>query len=199
MRKLRAGETVRIVMLGDSIVNDTGNSAYDVLLERMYPGARVEVVTSVRGGTGCTYYRLENRVQSYVLDFKPDLLIVGGISHGHDPEAVRSVIRQVRAQSDPDILLMTGAVSFPPDYDTMFSELSPRDRTIAIRRVKNYRPGLERVARQEKVAFLDFRAHWDAYEQRVRKHPMWLRRDYVHANARGRQVLARVLEAYFRP
>jgi hypothetical protein len=199
MRKLRSGETLRIVMLGDSIINDTGNSAYDVLLERMYPGSRVEVVTSVRGGTGCTYYQLEDRVQSYVIDLKPDLLIIGGISHGHDPEAVRSVIRQVRTKSNPDILVMSGAVSFPPDYDKIFLKLSPRERTIAIRRLKNYRPGLERVAQQEKAAYLDFRTQWDAYVQSVRKHPMWLHRDYVHANARGRQVLARVLEAYFRP
>jgi lysophospholipase L1-like esterase len=199
MQKLRSGERLRIVMLGDSIINDTGNSAYDVLLERMYPGSRVDVVTSVRGGTGCTYYQLENRIQSYVLDLQPDLLMIGGISHQHDPEAVRNVIRQVRAKSNPDILLMSGAVSFPPDYGKMFRKLSPESRMAAIKRMTNYRPALKRVARQERVAYLDFRAHWDTYEQRVRKHPMWLRRDYVHANARGRQVLARVLEAFFRP
>jgi hypothetical protein len=199
MWKLRKGETLRIVMLGDSIVNDTGNSAYDVLVERKYPGARVEVITSVRGGTGCTYYRQENRVEAYVLDYKPDLLIIGGISHGYDAQAVRDVIRQVRAKSDPDILLLSGAVSFPPDFDNMFRYLPPKERQTRIQRMKNYHPALKKVAQQEKVEFLDMRTPWDDYEQSIRRHPMWLRRDYVHANARGRQVLARILEAYFRP
>ncbi len=65
--------------------------------------------------------------------------------------------------------------------------------------MKNYRPALKKVAQQEKVEFLDMRSPWDAYEKSIRRHPLWLRRDYVHANARGRQVLARILEAYFRP
>jgi len=197
--KLRQGETLRIVMLGDSVANDTGNSAYDVLIERMYPGSRVELITSVRGGTGCTYYREENRVKPYVLDYEPDLLVIAGISHNHDVEAVRSVIRQVRAAQDPDILLLSGAVSPTKDLSKAFQHLPEAKRRAAIRRVEGYRPGLARLARREKVEYLDMRQFWDAYVEKIRCHPMWLRRDGVHANARGRQVLARVLEAYFAP
>jgi hypothetical protein len=197
--KLRRGETLRIVMLGDSVANDTGNSAYDVLIERMYPGAQVELITSVRGGTGCTYYREENRVKPYVLDYEPDLLLIAGISHGHDVEAVRSVIRQVRAVEDPDVLILSGAISPPIDLETAFRHLPEPQRREQIRQVEGYRPGLARLARQEKVEYLDMRHFWDAYVEEIRRHPMWLRRDHVHANARGRQVLARVLEAYFAP
>jgi lysophospholipase L1-like esterase len=132
-----------------------------------------------------------------VLDYEPDLLIIGGISHGYDPEAIRSVIRQVRRKADPDILVMSGAVSFPPDFDRLFPDLPPHQRAAQIRLAKNYRPALAKVAQQEKVEYLDIRSLWDAYERSIRKHPMWLRRDHVHANARGRQVLARILEAYF--
>jgi len=90
--------TLRVVMLGDSIVNDTGNSPWDVLVERHYPGLRLEVVTSVRGGTGCWYYKDEGRVKPYVLDYRPDLLMIGGISHNNDTEAIRSVVRQTRPE-----------------------------------------------------------------------------------------------------
>ena len=55
MQKLQDGQPVRIVILGDSIGNDTGNSPLDKLIQRQYPGSRVTVITSVRGGTGCQY------------------------------------------------------------------------------------------------------------------------------------------------
>ena len=109
MQKLREGGTIRVVMLGDSIMNDTGNSPFDVLLERLYPRAHIEVITSVRGGTGTSYYKGENLVKQYVLDYNPDFLIIGGISNGR-AEATRSVIQQVRAVIDPEIMVTTGAV-----------------------------------------------------------------------------------------
>ena len=115
------------------------------------------------------------------------------------PRVPGLVVRQVRAESDCEILLMSGAISFPDDLDTMFPNLPEAERRKRIDRIKDYRPGLGRVARQEKCELLDMRAFWDAYEQSTRMHPMWLRRDVVHANARGRQVVARVLEAYFAP
>ena len=112
MKTLQDGGKLRIVMLGDSICNDTSNSLYETLLARAYPQTRIEVVTSVRGGTGCWYYQHENRVEDYVLRFQPDLLIIAGISHNFDPEAIRSVIRQVRARSKCEIMVLTGAVGW---------------------------------------------------------------------------------------
>ena len=86
-RTLREGGRLRVVMLGDSICNDTSNSLFETLLARVYPKTRIEVVTSVRGGTGCQYYRQEDRVREYVLRYKPDLVVIAGISHGFDAEA----------------------------------------------------------------------------------------------------------------
>ena len=132
LQKLRDGQTLRIVMLGDSIINDTGNSPFDVLLERKYPKAKVEVITSVRGGGGCQYYKLENRVEQYVLQYRPDLLVIGGISND-GPASVREVIHQVRAKQDPDILVMSGAVCLQPKPETLFPDLPEPQRQAFIR------------------------------------------------------------------
>jgi len=199
MDKLRSGKTLRVVMLGDSIINDTSNSMWETLVERAYPGARIQVVTSVRGGTGCTYYREENRVQPYVLDLKPELLLIGGISNGYDFEAIRDVIRQVRAKSDPDILVLSGAVSNADDQRRHMANWPEAKRKAAIEKAKNYRPGLARMTAEEKVEYFDIREHWDAYVAKIRKHPEWLRRDRPHCNHRGHQVLARLMAAYFSP
>ena len=45
IERLRSGKRLRIVMLGDSICNDTSNSLYETRLARFYPQASVEVVT----------------------------------------------------------------------------------------------------------------------------------------------------------
>ncbi|NQT87124.1 SGNH/GDSL hydrolase family protein [bacterium] len=196
---LRSGKPLRVVMLGDSIINDTGNSGWEALVERMYPGARIHTVISVRGGTGCTYYRQENRVKAYVLDLRPALLIIGGISNGYDVEAIRDVVRQVRVESDPDILVLSGAVSNHDDMLRHIARLSKAEQEAALERARNYRPGLARMAAEEKVEYFDIREHWDAYVAAIRKHPEWLRRDRPHCNSRGHQVLARLMAAYFSP
>lgn len=199
MAKLREGKPLRVVMLGDSIINDIGNTGWDVLVERAYPGAKIELIHAVRGGTGCPYYREENRVKPYVLDHKPALLIIGGISNGHDPESIRDVIRQVRAKSDPDILVLSGAVSTWDDLMVYIAKWPKEKQQAFIQAARNYRPGLERMAREEKVEYFDLRAHWDAYVAKIRKHPEWLRRDRPHCNTRGRMVIARLMATYFSP
>ena len=104
MQRLREGGTLRIVMLGDSIVNDTSSSQFELLLGRQYPKCKIEKVTSVRGSTGCWWYKLDNHVQEYVLRHKPDLLMIGGISqprrHRLDPRGDSPGPRQAVA-GDP--------------------------------------------------------------------------------------------------
>jgi len=202
MEKLRNGGTLRVVALGDSIANDTANSPWDTLLERIYPKAHLEVVTSVRSSTGCWFYK--DNVKEYVLDHHPDLLIIAGISNCRDGkevegvEAIRSVIRQVREKSNPDILVMTGVVSqhvaHPTKAPGWTSKVDPKG--------DHYRSLLLRMADEEKVEYLDMTGIWGdsmlaamnagrAYES--------YQRDTIHANERGRAVLARILEAYFSP
>ena len=197
LAKLAAGERLRIVMLGDSICNDTSNGLYETLLMERYPGARIEVVTNVRGGTGCRYYKDDNRVQSYVLGDRPDLVIIAGISHGYDVEAIRSVVRQIRAGSDCEILVMTGAIARRDVIEPAF--VKEKSAAVALDMMERFPGDLAAMCREEGVEFFDMRRAWDAYVQQSYRPVEHFLRDPIHANSRGKAVLGRILGLYFGP
>jgi len=190
MDALRGAGKIRVVMLGNSIINDTGNSGWEVLVEQEYPGSDLEVITSVRGGTGCWYYKDNNQVDTFVLAYDPDLLIIGGISHKNDTSSIRSVIDQVRAKSDTEILLMSGPVGRQGDPRTNADfTIPPSDG--------DFRLLLSDLARRLDVGYIDMRSDWGGYIQASGESYDYFLRDPVHANARGRQVLARLMAHYF--
>jgi len=192
--RLTEGGTLRIVMLGDSIINDTSRSCWNLLLEKRYPQCKVEKITSVRGSTGCWWYKEPGRVQRFVLDHEPDLVIIGGISQRGDIDSIRVVIRQIRADSKSDILLMTGA----------FGRTNPRDDSHW-KKISNpsyysdYRKGLENLAQEVGAAFLDMEAVWGDYIRQCGKDLEWFKRDPIHANERGEQILGHILATYLSP
>ncbi len=192
---LKHGGTLRVVMLGDSIVNDTSRSAWEKLVARLYPGAHIEKITSVRGSTGCWYYKDPNQLEEYVLKYKPDLLMIGGISHRDDIESVREVIRGVRAnlEPDPEILLMTPCFGHKdPRMDPEWTFEVPKDGN-------DFRSRLKRLAEEENTAFLDMTGPWGQYIRTCGEDIHWFKRDIVHANARGEAILGRILEKFFAP
>lgn len=193
MKRLREGPSLKIVMLGDSIIGDTSSSRYELLLQRLYPKCKVDKVTSVRGSTGCWWYKDDNRVQDYVLRHEPDLLMIGGISQRGDIDAIRSVIQQVRAKSKCDILLMTPAFGalVDPHIKTWAYAIDPAGT--------DYRAQLQKLAQEEKCEFIDMTGPWWKYIQESGKDYGYFQRDRVHANDRGFQILGRVLEKYFTP
>ncbi|MDD4871204.1 MAG: SGNH/GDSL hydrolase family protein, partial [Kiritimatiellae bacterium] len=193
MQRLREGGTLKIVLLGDSIMNQTCHSNFDLLLQRMYPKVTIQKVASVRGSTGCWWYKDKNRVEDYVLKHKPDLLMIGGISQRDDVDSIREVIHQVRTRQQPEIMLLTPAFGFEGsghitkwtyDIDSNGSD---------------YRAKLMRLAIEEKCEFLDITGPWWQYVINSGKTYGWFRGDAVHANERGTQILARILEKYFAP
>jgi len=193
MRKLRDGGELRMVLLGDSIMGNTSGSLFDLLLMRDYPKCKIVKIASLRGSTGCTYYRQDNRVQDYVLKYKPDLLVIGGISNRGDAEAVRSVIQQVRARKpDTEVLLLTPVFGAPHDEHirTFTREI---DTTSS-----NFRFAMQKVAAEEKCAFFDMTGPWWAYIQGSGKTYGWFQGDAVHANGRGCQIIGRLLETWFK-
>lgn len=199
MQKLRNGEPLRTVVLGDSIGNDIGNAPLDKLIQRQYPGSHVTVITSVRGATGCQYYQQENRVREYVVRYKPDLVMMIAISHGHAAEPIRNVIRQIRDQCDAEILLTVAPIT-PEELMTekcaIEHNLSIADAATAR---KIFLEAVTKVAHEERVEFLHLRKLWNDYLAAQEHDPTWFMRDNTHANVYGSQIVARMLEKYFAP
>lgn len=199
MTRLQEGGRLRIVILGDSICNDTSNSNFETLLQRDYPKSQIEVITSVRSSTGCQYYKQQGRVEEFVLRYKPDLVLIGGISHGFDVESIRDVIHQIRSSSDCEIMVMSGAVT-PHETIERFAyrrHRGPRDELL--RQMEAFPNKLRHMARDEKVEYLDIRSAWDDFILRSYRPSDWFMRDIIHANSRGKQVLGRILLRHFEP
>jgi len=193
MRRLREGGTIKVVMLGDSIIGNTAASQFNLLIERLYPKAKLDIKVSTRGSTGCWWYKDENRIEAYVLKHKPDLLIIGGISQRDDVDSIRAVIRQVRAKQQPEILLLTPVFGF-----TFANHIAKWTYAIDPNGT-DYRAALKRMAAEEKCEFMDMTGVWWQYILDSGKCYGWFRSDAVHANERGCQIIGRLLEKYFAP
>jgi len=212
--KLRAGGTLTVVMLGDSIACDTGTSAWDTLVERRYPGSRVHTITSTRPSTGCRFYMQPGKVKRYVLDYKPDLVIIGGIGGGGGG-AVRSVVHQIRAASDAEILVTTGAFGYKQWFEWYKTTTQPATQPTtrpatqpASRPATRPTPpprgaprvsGVAKFAAEEKIGYIDTRKAFNEYLLAADKPYEIFIRDSLHANTRGRQIVARIFEAFFAP
>jgi hypothetical protein len=197
--RLRGGGVLRIVILGDSIANDTASSLFELPLGEAWPKTRIEVIPSVRGGAGCQFYQEEGRVREYVLRFRPDLVIIAGISHGYDAEAIRRVIRQVRAEQGPEILVLTDAVAPEERMREGYLKFTKLPLGQAQENVAQFRARLERVVGEEKVALLDMRDAWNDFVRQSPPPLAWYMRDAIHANSRGKQVLGEILRRYLGP
>lgn len=190
---LRGGGTLRMVLLGDSIMGNTSASSFELLLMRDYPSAKIIKIASLRSSTGCTYYREENRVQEYVLRHEPDLVLIGGISNRGDAEAIRDVVRQVRAaRPDTEFLLLT------PVFGAMRDEHIKSFTREIDTSTNNFRHNLMKVADEERCAFFDMTGPWWSYIQESGKCYGWFMGDAVHANERGCQIIGRLLREWFK-
>ena len=201
---LKTGGELRVLVLGDSIANDFCNSHFQLLIERNNPGVTAHLTPSVRSSTSCCYYRHENRVQDYVIQHAPDLVII--LNLGVDRvAAVLDVVSQVRASIDCEVLVMSGAVSLPDTailrsgrkrWRKLLAEsVELRARTIRV--AEQYCRQMQSHASEHRLAVFDLRGVWEDYLASCGKPNDWFLRDPLHANERGKQVLARIAEIYF--
>ncbi|OGV38430.1 MAG: hypothetical protein A2020_15350 [Lentisphaerae bacterium GWF2_45_14] len=195
MDAMKTGKAWRIVMLGDSIVNDTFNSNFQALLLRLYPKADLKFICSVRGSTGCWYYREPGQFKAYVTDLKPDLLVIGGISHRNDIYAIREVIETTKRDVGCEIMLLSG----PLGKDWRKSDSADLNGEFSVQ-TWNIDPFAKKqmdLASELDIEYFDISTIWNNYLGASRKPPQWFHRDVLHGNDRGKQILGRILEAYF--
>lgn len=178
VQALKNGHPLRVVLLGDSIVNDIFNSNFQALLQRQYPNANLTFVCSVLGSTGCWFYQEPENFQRHVRDLRPDLVMIGGISHRNDLEAIRKTLEMARDTAE--VVLMSG-----PWLQKQAGKIDP------------FAEEQKKLAAEMGVEFIDFATIWNAYLKSSSKSQDWFFRDPVHANDRGKQILARILERCF--
>ena len=156
-RILREGGDLRLLALGDSIVNDTMRSGWVAKLQEAYPKARIEATVYVRGGGGGQHYKEEQRLARNVIPRQPDLVFIGGISQ-KDIESIREVIHQLRAGlPEVEILLATGT----------FGTADPRDPQALAKAAHSgtgaYGEALKKLAGEERCGYLDMTTPWAEY------------------------------------
>lgn len=221
MNRLRTGQNLRVVMLGDSVAQDTANAPIDAWLQRLYPGATIQMISSTRGGTGLDYY--VNNMQTYVLAYQPDLLCVAGIDNPDDMTVYQSVVGQVLQDN-----LANG---YTTEFLMLTEEWSPNIQSaqfcfvvtnlVELDQVPANNPGgvppgfrgdLLTFCANNHLEYLDLTgvqcqfiygpaaaagvgppadANGDAYS-------FWMR-DSVHSSDNGKLIQGRMLEAFFAP
>lgn len=186
---LRAGTCMRLVMLGDSIVNDTANSGFAMDLSRHWRGTRVCLIHAVRGGAGCDWFRVGNRLNDRVRRHAPTLVAIGGISNANVGD-VAAVVESLRRGPACDVLLMSGAVGrinplADPDWAPGLGTPSAA-----------YRRALRALARDTDAGFLDLETAWGLYVREAGLPWKALTRDAIHANDNGRAILHQFMVRY---
>jgi alpha-L-fucosidase len=190
-RILTQGGELRLMAVGDSIVNDTMRSGWVAKLQEAYPKAKIDALVYVRGGGGCQHYKEEGRVAKYILPRKPDLVYIGGISQ-KDIASIREVVQQLRAGlPEVEILLATGTFGTTDPRDPAALAKAPHSGMGA------YGQALKELAAAEHCAYLDMTTPWAEYIRSSKLHPHLFYRDAVHANEYGEQILAKTMMAFW--
>jgi len=210
---LKAGTPWRVVMLGDSIQNDSFNSVFQALVKRDFPQSNFDFIPSVRGSTGCWHYQEPKCFEEYVARHKPDLLMIGGISNIQKESTTANiatamknislVIQQARAIGCEIVLL-----SPPHSVDwRSFNENTPHaplpsmtwkeDTPDAQGRMRLLWSPYKKLADKEGIDFWNLTVPVIDYIATSQKCHNYFNRDHIHNNDRGKQIIGRVLHKYF--
>lgn len=194
-----------ILMLGDSIVNDTWCSNFQSLVLRDFPKAKLNFMISVRGGTGANYYCIPENFREYVEKFKPDLVMIGGISNYHLSPGQRpedrvknlvSLIRQCQA-AGAEVVLTSPPLSHK--WRTGNEPMPWSEDWVNSKGAKVYDREYQREAvRQTSIAYWDITTVPCRIVADCPQPSAWFSRDAVHNNDRGKQLIGQNLAAWFR-
>ena len=225
LNKLETGQPLKIVMIGDSLIQDNADAPFDALLDQYYHnGTRVTVIPAVGSGTSLYDWNNPNNARGLdladaVINQNPDLVILGGVSNAGVTNATfTSLIATIRSQVQasfnghtPEFLLMSG-----PTYDpTEGAELGSSRGAINASGLPNatwqefipatdttsYRGQLQNVvAPAENIDYLDMCGVWGKYLQDAQAKGGNLASLYrdgsLHTDTYGQEVLGQALAQY---
>jgi len=162
LRKLRAGQSVRVVAFGDSIT--AGGEASEpklIFWERWagalrgkYPRAKIQTINGATGGDS-TVQGLK-RLPEKVLAQQPDVVLIGfgmndnnrsGVRRPAFAENLRTMIDRIRAATSAEVVLFS---AFPPNPKWHYGSPNMGD----------YAAATEQVAREKHCAFADVYHLW---------------------------------------
>lgn len=194
--KLKAGQDFRIVAFGDSITAGGDATKAELIfwqrwandLQSRYPKARVVAINGATGGDS-TVQGLE-RLQTKVIDQRPDLVLVGFGMNDHNLNGVpipqfeqnlKEIIERIRNTTGAEVILFS---AFPPNPDWKFGT----------HRMGDYAAATERVARQTMCAYADVFSNWQMMVARKKPEDV-LGNNINHPNDFGHWIYFRVLQA----
>ena len=203
--KILAGEPVSVVFLGDSIVNDTWCGNAVALIQDALPKADLRCFISVRGGTGCWYYHEKENFDAYVTRYRPDLVLIGGISNFGGKNRKVDFLEDCFAETisrcqklGAEVVVMTP----PPSYEFRAdAEAKPFDPALTREGTKCWfleQDYERRAAARTGAAVWDLTTAPAEAISRSGKPLNWFKRDAAHNDDRGKQLIAQTLAAYFR-
>ena len=210
---LKTGKPWRILMLGDSIMQDTFHSQFHALVKRAYPKSEVTWLVSVRGSTGCWYYCEPENFKKYVADYKPDCVFIGGISGWIHPEmplnggpAIESVAKRVNGELGAEVVVMTPTLAIDwrvPKGTEQGTAVEPSTFDPAALGDKARKYDAQAAEELKVICSKNGWPLWDMFNPAYD----WLfksglpsefySRDYVHSGELGKQLIARIALAYF--
>lgn len=208
------GQRLRILLIGDSIINDTNNSLFEVMLRQLFPGvAAIEVIPVVNGSASIANWvhpeyapSQDYDLQASVIDLEPDLVMLGGISTAANAATysdIRTLIDLIRGGVQakygyqPDIMLLSpvfGDWNYNPKIASngWYRDVNPSRN--------DYRSNLYRIAQDKNCCFFDITGVWGQYIIDLQNAGFPYQsffRDVVHANPMGKQTIARCIRLFF--
>ncbi|MFT4312346.1 MAG: S8 family serine peptidase [Candidatus Woesearchaeota archaeon] len=207
LEKLEEGDNVTIVLVGDSIMLDIGNSPLAEFIEQNYTGSNVKIISAVGSGTSIGQWNDSQNwnwpdkdldFEKAILDYQPDMVIFGGVSNNNEqyatvPDAFEDIIDKVRYNIstlygyDVDVVIMTGTNEANGNN---FQEFA----------VPNIFTILQSVAEEKQTGFINLNEisqNYFLYSAFEGTSQEFFYRDGLHFNHYGKDILARIIAAWF--
>lgn len=192
--KLAGGEPVKIMAFGDSITAGGDATRPELIfwqrwadeLQQKYPRAQVTAINAATGGDSTTQGL--QRLQTKVLDQKPDLVLIGFGMNDHNKSGVpipkfelnlKEMIARIRNETKAEVILFS---AFPPNPHWKFGSQHMQD----------YAAATERVAREIACAYADVFNNWQTLTARKKPEDL-LGNNINHPNDFGHWIYYRVL------